>query len=198
VIGLDPGADPACFSAEAYAVDLGLRGAPDDCRINYGEQMAKGLFWSWARRSGQASEDSQPLTSGPEAIAYGSVCLSACLSSVGPSVCLALAPCEDRRRQDIECCGWWMGLGVGYPAEAVDGMASWEPKLGTPAWVSGERQRRVEALRRGWLSRRFDPGVQTQRRRRPWACAGLATACAKPGLLCDSFFVGFGAGHRCL
>lgn len=32
---------PGAFSAEAYALDLGFGGVPDDCKLNLGEQLLR-------------------------------------------------------------------------------------------------------------------------------------------------------------
>ncbi|KAK9814325.1 hypothetical protein WJX72_004061 [[Myrmecia] bisecta] len=39
---------PQCFSAEAYANDLGYEDAPDDQKLNFGERMLQGLFAQWS------------------------------------------------------------------------------------------------------------------------------------------------------
>jgi len=52
-IHLEP---PMCFASEAYAVDLGVRGAPHDLRVNIGEQVIKALFRTWRERR-KALED---------------------------------------------------------------------------------------------------------------------------------------------
>lgn len=62
VIGLEPGPEQPCFAAEVYARDLGLADAPDDLKVNLGEQMLKGLFRCWAQRCGVATPDSLPIT----------------------------------------------------------------------------------------------------------------------------------------
>ena len=37
---------PGAFSAEAYALDLGFGGVPDDCKLNLGEQLLRVRVWA--------------------------------------------------------------------------------------------------------------------------------------------------------
>jgi len=46
--------------AEVYATELGNLSAPDNERLGFAEQMAKGLFWDWAQKSGHATSGSRP------------------------------------------------------------------------------------------------------------------------------------------
>lgn len=46
--------------AEVYATELGHLSALDDKRLGFAEQMAKGLFWDWAQKSGHATSGSRP------------------------------------------------------------------------------------------------------------------------------------------
>ena len=58
-IHLEP---PMCFASEAYAVDLGVKGAPHDLRINIGEQVIRALFQTWREKRKALEAEAQKST----------------------------------------------------------------------------------------------------------------------------------------